>query len=88
MTTAQAHIVTVCNEIRDMLIAKNQAYGNSFADPVGIFAGSMHPMDQLNVRIDDKLKRIKNGDPDFNGEDPELDIIGYLILKRVLRRMV
>ncbi len=87
LTEVQVLIINVCNEIKDMLLSKNQAYGNSFSDPVGVFAGNMNPMDQLNVRIDDKLKRIKNGDPGFNGEDTELDIIGYLILKQVLRRM-
>lgn len=87
MTETQAHIVTVCNEIRDMLIAKNQAYGNSFADPVGVFAGNMNPQEQLNVRIDDKLKRIKNGNPGIDHEDTVLDLVGYLILKLVLRRM-
>jgi hypothetical protein len=67
-----------------MLIAKNQAYGNSFSDPVRIFSKAT-PEDGLNIRIDDKLSRIARGQN--AGEDAILDLIGYLILKRVLGRL-
>ena len=73
-----------CENIKQMLIAKNQAYGNSFADPVRIFSTAT-PEDGLNIRIDDKLSRIARGQN--AGEDAELDLIGYLILKRVLGRL-
>ena len=82
----QETICEVCHEIAAFLVRKNGDYGNSFADPVGIFS-KLSPLDQLNVRIDDKLKRIKNaGEKNFN-EDTELDLVGYLILKRVLLRL-
>jgi hypothetical protein len=73
-----------CENIKQMLIAKNQAYGNSFADPVRIFS-RVTPEEGLNIRIDDKLSRIARGQN--AGEDAELDLIGYLILKRVLHRL-
>jgi hypothetical protein len=73
-----------CENIKQMLIAKNQAYGNSFADPVRIFS-RVTPEDGLNIRIDDKLSRIARGQN--AGEDAILDLIGYLILKRVLGRL-
>lgn len=73
-----------CENIKQMLIAKNQAYGNSFADPVRIFSKAT-PEDGLNIRIDDKLSRIARGQN--AGEDAILDLIGYLILKRVLGRL-
>jgi hypothetical protein len=41
------------------------------------------PEEGLRIRIDDKLSRIARGQD--AGEDTELDLIGYLILKRVLR---
>jgi hypothetical protein len=41
--------------------------------------------EQINVRIDDKLSRIARGRQDVIQEDTELDLIGYLILKRVGR---
>ena len=72
-----------CENIKQMLIAKNQAYGNSFADPVRIFSKAS-PEEGLRIRIDDKLSRIARGHD--AGEDAELDLIGYLILKRVLGR--
>jgi hypothetical protein len=73
-----------CENIKQMLIAKNQAYGNSFADPVRIFS-RVTPEEGLNIRIDDKLSRIARGQN--AGEDAILDLIGYLILKRVLGRL-
>lgn len=77
-------IAEVCSEIRDMLIEKNRAYGNSAEEPVRIFS-SVDAIEQINVRIDDKLSRIAKGH-EFQGDDTELDLIGYLVLKRCLKR--
>lgn len=76
-------ITEVCEEIRDMLLAKNAAYGDSALNPVRVFSQS-DTIEQLNVRIDDKLSRISRGHA--AGEDAELDLIGYLILKRIAKR--
>jgi hypothetical protein len=87
MTTIEL-IDRECENIKALLIAKNKAYGNSFADPINIFC-KLSAEDQINVRIDDKLNRIKKGqETDLVPEDTELDLIGYLILKRVLRHEV
>jgi hypothetical protein len=77
-------IDTECQNLAEMLKAKNRAYGNSFADPVRIFSTAT-PEEGLNIRIDDKLSRIARGQN--AGEDAILDLIGYLILKRVLGRL-
>jgi hypothetical protein len=77
-------IDTECQNIAEILKAKNRAYGNSFADPVRIFSRATTE-EGLNIRIDDKLSRIARGKN--AGEDAELDLIGYLILKRVLGRL-
>jgi predicted RNA-binding protein associated with RNAse of E/G family len=37
----------------------------------------------LLVRIDDKLKRIKNGSLDKDDEDVVNDLIGYLVLLKI-----
>lgn len=67
-----------------LLKSKNAAYGNAALNPVRIF--SKAPADeQINVRIDDKLSRLARGHD--AGEDVELDLIGYLLLKRVQRRL-
>jgi hypothetical protein len=68
-----------------MLIAKNQKYGNSAIEPLGIFS-ELTPEEGLKVRIDDKLKRIKNGSLDNDDEDVINDLIGYLVLLKILHK--
>ena len=84
MTTAEL-IDLECQNLAEMLKAKNRAYGNSFADPVRIFSKAT-PEEGLRIRIDDKLSRIARGND--AGEDSILDLIGYLVLLRVLHRAV
>ena len=79
----QYQIKQVCEEVKNFLIKKNEAYGNSASDPVRIFSKS-DPIEQINVRIDDKLSRMMRG-KEFQGDDTELDLIGYLILKRAIK---
>lgn len=81
---AEPLIRAVCAEIAEMLVLKNRAYGNSALDPVRIFSRA-DPVEQLKVRIDDKLSRFARGDA--AGEDAELDLIGYLVLLRVAGRL-
>lgn len=75
-TQTQQRIVKKCAEIRDMLLEKNRAYGDSALKPCGTFAHGK-ASDLIRVRIDDKLSRIKNG---AKGEDAEMDLMGYLVL--------
>lgn len=49
-----------CSEIAELLVAKNRAYGNSALEPIRIFARS-DPVEQIRVRIDDKLSRLARG---------------------------
>lgn len=71
-------VTTYCNNLRDMLIEKNKSYGNSALDPVRVFS-SADTEEQIKVRLDDKLSRIKRGNNNFN-EDTVQDLQGYLIL--------
>lgn len=80
---AEREITSVCLEVRDLLLRKNTAYGNSALEPARIFSRA-DPIEQLLVRIDDKLTRLQRGQND--DEDTELDLIGYLVLLRVARR--
>ncbi len=80
----QHNITEVCRELETLLIAKNLAYGDSAINPMRVFSKASS-IEQINVRIDDKLSRIARGSA--AGEDTELDLIGYLILKRVALRM-
>jgi len=78
-------VYQVLSEITEMLIAKNQKYGNSAIEPLGIFS-ELTPEEGLKVRIDDKLKRIKNGSLDKDDEDVINDLIGYLVLLKILHK--
>jgi hypothetical protein len=78
-------VYQVLSEITEMLIAKNQKYGNSAIEPLGIFS-DLSPEEGLKVRIDDKLKRIKNGSLDKDDEDVINDLIGYLVLLKILHK--
>lgn len=77
-------IIQVLDEVRDMLLAKNAAYGNSALAPLRVFSRAP-PDEQLRVRIDDKLSRLARGSVDGT-EDTVLDLLGYLVLLRVQQR--
>ena len=81
--TVRDAIAAECDAIKAMLLAKNDAYGNSALEPVRVFS-SASAEEQLRVRIDDKLSRIVRGHA--AGEDAVLDLIGYLVLLRVARK--
>jgi hypothetical protein len=74
----EGQIKSVMDEIKDMLIAKNRAYGDSALEPVRVFSKNDN-IEQLYVRIDDKLSRIKRGH-EYPGDDTISDLIGYLVL--------
>jgi hypothetical protein len=79
----ETDVRVVLQEIGDMLIEKNRAYGNSALDPVRIFSKASN-VEQILVRIDDKLSRLARGSA--AGEDVEKDLLGYLVILRVARR--
>ena len=74
-----------CDAIRDMLVDKNRKYGNSAIHPMRVFSKA-DPMEQINTRLDDKLSRIASAQDD-DTEDAEMDMVGYLILKRIAKRL-
>lgn len=74
-------IAAECDRIKAFLVEKNLKYGNSALEPVRIFSGA-DTVEQLLVRIDDKLSRMHRGS-EFAGDDTTLDLIGYLILLRI-----
>lgn len=76
-------IISECLEIADLLVKKNEKYGNSALEPVRIFSQA-DPIEQIKVRIDDKLKRLQN-DHEQEDEDIVLDLIGYLVLLRIAK---
>ena len=81
--TAQDQIAATCDGIKAMLLAKNRKYGNSALEPVRIFSRST-PVDQILVRLDDKLSRLRSAQLDED-EDVIDDLIGYLVLLKIAR---
>jgi hypothetical protein len=82
MSQFYADVCEVMQEIKELLLEKNEKYGNSALEPLGIFS-QLSAKEGLLVRIDDKLKRIKNGSLDKDDEDVINDLIGYLVLLKI-----
>ena len=82
MPEFSAQVSEVLEKIKDLLISKNKKYGNSALEPLGVFS-QLSAKDGLLVRIDDKLKRIKNGSLNQDDEDVINDLIGYLVLLKI-----
>lgn len=83
MNKSATEIAVVCDQIKDLLISKNMRYGDSALDPCRVFSKA-NGIEQLLVRIDDKLSRIQRGSGLIaNDEDVVNDLIGYLVLLKV-----
>lgn len=83
LTKTQTDIVATCESIAEMLVAKNNAYGDSALDPVRIFSKASS-IEQILVRVDDKLSRFARGN-DYPGDNDIDDLIGYLILLKIAK---
>ena len=83
MSESETKISGVCDDIKELLIHKNRKYGNSALKPCRVFSKSS-PVEQLLVRIDDKLNRIMQGAGLLaDDEDVINDLIGYLVLLKI-----
>lgn len=86
LSSSQLKIAQVCDEVKALLIEKNQKYGDSALNPTRIFSKAS-PVEQLLVRVDDKLSRLKTlGFDPQKDEDTLSDLIGYLVLLKVALR--
>lgn len=80
----QREIASVGCLVVAMLLRKNEAYGSSAFDPIRVFAKGLSALDQIHVRMDDKLSRLYRGHA-IDGEDTVLDLAGYCILELIAR---
>ena len=83
MSEFEVYLYPIVNSITKMLIEKNRKYGNSALKPQRIFSKAS-AVEQIKVRIDDKLSRMKNQQNDED-EDVISDLIGYLILLKIAK---
>ena len=83
MKSSADEITQMCDEIKQMLLDKNKKYGDSALEPIRFFSQAS-PIEQILVRIDDKLNRIKQGSQHLTeDEDVISDLIGYFILFKI-----
>jgi hypothetical protein len=77
----EARVYELLDEIGTTLVDKNRAYGDAALNPVRVFS-SADPIEQIRVRLDDKLSRIARGH-EYGQEDTVTDLIGYLVLYKI-----
>lgn len=82
MNTAEL-ITKKVKEIETLLLEKNRKYGDSALNPCRIFSKA-DAVEQIKVRIDDKLKRLQNEQNDED-EDVVKDLVGYLVLLMIAK---
>lgn len=79
----EVHIRMICQELEALLVKKNQKYGDSALNPIRVFSKA-DSVEQILVRIDDKLNRILQGAGLLaNDEDVVMDLMGYLVLLKI-----
>ena len=75
-------LLTVTNEVTNLLISKNKAYGDTALNPPQIFS-KLSSTEAIRARIDDKISRIQNKGINDQTEDTVNDLIGYLLLLKM-----
>ena len=61
-------IVAECGALADLLVAKNRQYGDSALQPLRLFSRA-DAVEQLRVRIDDKLSRILSAQAEIDEKE-------------------
>ncbi len=85
-TPFEAEVRNVLEGLCRVLVEKNRKYGNSALNPKRVFSCAS-AVEQIKVRLDDKISRLMNQQPDED-EDVELDLMGYLVLLRIAKDRV
>lgn len=83
LETFEQNVRRHLDKIGDLLVAKNKSYGDAALNPIRVFSRADR-LEQLSVRIDDKLSRIQRG-TEFEDEDTVRDLAGYLVMLLIAR---
>lgn len=80
MNQSQQDIIRTCDKVKRLLLEKNKKYGDAALNPTRILSKS-NSVEQILIRIDDKLNRIQKG-VGLLGTDEDVvqDLAGYFIL--------
>ena len=82
MVDSHSDIARVCDNVKQLLLQKNMKYGDSALNPIRVLSKT-GPTEQILVRIDDKLNRVKQGNILEDDEDVVMDLIGYFVLLKI-----
>lgn len=74
---SQESIMEICDSIKDLLLYKNEKYGDSALRPNNIFYKG-DSTNSIKIRLDDKIGRIKNCEQTRIND--VADVIGYCTL--------
>ena len=77
MTESQNKIKTICDGIKELLLYKNEKYGDSALHPNNVFYKG-DSTNSIKIRLDDKIGRVKNCEETRIND--VADIIGYCVL--------
>lgn len=77
MTDSQQKIADVCDEMKNVLLYKNEKYGDSALHPNNVFYKG-DSTNSIKIRLDDKIGRVKNCKETRIND--VADIIGYCVL--------
>ena len=83
MNDTSKDIERVCDKVKNLLLEKNKKYGDSALNPIRVLSQS-NTIEQILVRIDDKLNRVKQGAGLLaSDEDVIMDLMGYFVLLKI-----
>lgn len=72
-------IIEITNSMQDLLLYKNEKYGDSALSPKNIFYKG-DSTNSILIRLDDKIGRIKNNSDSVPRINDVCDVIGYCVL--------
>ena len=75
---SKAAIKNKFDSIRDMVLEKNELYGNAALEPYAVFSNAT-PAERLRARIDEKISRYRTN-KEGDKESPLVDLVGSLVL--------
>lgn len=77
LSKSQESIMKICDSMKDLLLYKNEKYGDSALNPNNIFYKG-DSTNSIKIRLDDKIGRIKNCEQTRIND--VADVIGYCVL--------
>lgn len=76
-TDSQKKIAAVCDSVKDLLLYKNEKYGDSALNPNNVFYKG-DSVNSIKIRLDDKIGRVKNSQETRIND--VADVVGYCVL--------